>query len=168
MRLFDADFKVPTILDVPLARLRELGIDSLIIDLDNTVTEWNGRDVGEKAQGWFALVKQQGFSACLVSNNHSGERVAVIAGKLGIPSIHRAGKPWRFAFKRALRVLASTPEKTAVIGDQVFTDVLGGNRMGMVTILVDPISPREFIGTKWVRFLERLLAKRYYSKKEEP
>lgn len=167
MGIFDADIKIPTILDVPLERLKEQGITSLIIDVDNTVTEWNGRDVDARAEEWFALIKDRGFSACLVSNNHSGERVGAIAAKLGIPSIHRAGKPWSFAFKRALKVLASTSDKTAVIGDQVFTDVWGGNRMGMLTILVDPISPREFFGTKVMRFLERNLAGREERHKEE-
>lgn len=166
MGLFEADIKVPTILDVPLEKLKEKGITSLIIDVDNTVTEWKGRDVEEKARDWFVLVKSLGFSACLLSNNHSGERVSLIAAKLGIPSICRAGKPGRRAFKKAMKLLSSSPENTAVIGDQIFTDILGGNRMGMLTILVDPISPSEFIGTKFMRILERLLVK-FQSKKKE-
>lgn len=160
MGILDADIRVPSILDVPLDVLKSRGIDSLIVDVDNTVTEWQGWDVEESARDWFLHVKAQGFKACLVSNNNSGERIAKIAARLGIPSIHKAAKPSRAAFRRALRLLNSSAKKTAVIGDQVFTDVLGGNRMGMLTILVDPISPREFIGTKLMRLLEKLLSKR--------
>lgn len=160
MGFLDADITVRTILDIPLDRLKDLGIDSLIVDVDNTITEWRGTDIEEKGKNWFLELKEHGFKACLVSNNNNGERISFIAGKLGIPSIHRAGKPSRNAFIRALRILDSTPETTAVVGDQVFTDVLGGNRMGMLTILVDPISTSEFIGTKIMRFVERIISKR--------
>jgi len=160
MGLLDADIRVRTILDTPLELLKERGIDTLIVDVDNTVTEWRGRDVTDAAKDWFLSVKEQGFKACLVSNNNSGERISLIAEKLGIPSLHRAAKPGKNAFVRALKLLDSTPEKTAVIGDQVFTDVLGGNRMGMLTVLVDPISPSEFPGTKIMRFFEKVLSKR--------
>jgi len=157
MGLLDADLRMKTIIDVPLEKLSELGIDSLIIDVDNTVTEWKGRNVEARAKEWFLSIKEKGFKACLVSNNNSGERIASIAGQLGIPSIHRAGKPRRNAFIRALKILKSKPENTAVIGDQVFTDVFGGNRMGMYTVLVDPISSKEFFGTKLMRLLEKLV-----------
>ena len=160
MGLLDADIKVKTIVDIPLDSLKALGINSLIVDVDNTVTEWKGREVEAKAREWFLALKDQGFKACLVSNNNSGERIALIAGKLGIPSIHKALKPTKSAFLRALKLLEATPETTAVVGDQIFTDILGGNRMRMLTILVDPISSREFFGTKVMRFLERVFSKR--------
>lgn len=157
MGLLDADMRVKSIVEVPLEKLTELGIDSLIVDVDNTVTEWKGKNVEAAAKEWFLMIKEKGFKACLVSNNNSGKRISSIARQLGIPSIHRAGKPRRTAFIRALKLLNSKPENTAVIGDQVFTDVLGGNRMGMFTILVEPISTKEFIGTKLMRILERLV-----------
>lgn len=160
MGILDADIKVKTILDIPLEQLKEKGIDSLIIDVDNTITEWKGRNIEDSARKWFTTVKNKGFKACLVSNNNSGERIAHIAGNLGIPHIHRAAKPSKCAFRRALGILDSAAATTAVIGDQVFTDVLGGNRMGMLTILVDPISPQEFPGTKVMRLMEKLLSKR--------
>ncbi len=160
MGLLDADIKVKSILDIPLELLKEKDIDSLIVDVDNTVTEWRGRNVEESAREWFLALQDQGFKACLVSNNNSGERIGLIAEKLGIPHIHKAGKPFSIAFHSALAILDSTAEKTAVVGDQIFTDVLGGNRMGMMTILVDPISDNEFIGTKVMRVLERIISKR--------
>ncbi|MGI6554715.1 MAG: hypothetical protein ACOX2P_04970 [Bacillota bacterium] len=79
MGLLDADLRIKSIIDVPLEKLSELGIDSLIIDVDNTVTEWKGRNVEARAKEWFLSIKEKGFKACLVSNNNSGERIASIA-----------------------------------------------------------------------------------------
>ena len=69
MGLLDADLRIKSIIDVPLEKLSELGIDSLIIDVDNTVTEWKGRNVEARAKEWFLSIKEKGFKACLVSNN---------------------------------------------------------------------------------------------------
>jgi len=152
--LLKPDLKVKSIFDVPLKELRKKGINSLIIDLDNTITKWNSLEVSQEVLIWFEKIKQSGFKACLVSNN-PGERVSLIAKALGIPSIPKAGKPRRKAFRQALKLLNSSRRETAVVGDQIFTDVLGGNRMGLYTILVDPISSHEFIGTKIMRFFEK-------------
>jgi len=146
-------------MDIPLDKLRRKGIRSLIIDLDNTVTKWNDMEVSSEVIRWFKKVKENGFKACLVSNN-PGERVSLIADELGIPSISKAGKPRRKAFRQALMILDSGRHETAVIGDQLFTDVLGGNRMGLLTIWVEPLSPKEFIGTRVMRLFERFIIRR--------
>jgi len=61
-------------------------------------------------------------------------------------------------------ILETTPGETAVVGDQLFTDILGGNRLGLFTVLVIPMSKREFIGTKIVRMLEKVLLYRLAKK----
>ncbi|KUK11051.1 MAG: HAD-superfamily phosphatase subfamily IIIA [Clostridia bacterium 41_269] len=152
--LLTPDLKVKSIFDIDLQVLQNKGINSLIIDLDNTITRWNALEVSNEVLSWFERIKEKGFKACLVSNN-PGERVSLIAEVLGIPSIPKAGKPRRKAFRQALKILESNINETAVIGDQIFTDVLGGNRMGLYTILVEPISSHEFIGTKIMRFFEK-------------
>ena len=80
--------------------------------------------------------------------------------QLGIFAISKAIKPRRGAFRRIARRFSLTPPEIAVVGDQLFTDVLGGNRAGMYTILVTPIHKHEFIGTKLVRLFERIILKR--------
>ncbi|NLO90284.1 MAG: YqeG family HAD IIIA-type phosphatase [Clostridia bacterium] len=152
--LLKPDLQVKSIFDIPLRELRKKGINSLIIDLDNTITQWNSLEISQEVFQWFEKIKHSGFKACLVSNN-PGERVSLIAKALGIPSIPKAGKPRRKAFRQALKLLNSSLQETAVVGDQIFTDVLGGNRMGLYTVLVDPISSQEFIGTKIMRFFEK-------------
>lgn len=144
---------VDSILDIPLKRLRELNINAFILDLDNTVTEWNSIVVREEVSQWFRLIKQEGFKACILSNNGE-QRIVAVAKTLGIPYVHRAQKPRRKGYRRALSLMGVSAGETAVIGDQIFTDVLGGNRAGLFTILVKPIARKEFMGTKISRGME--------------
>ncbi|MBE3573001.1 MAG: YqeG family HAD IIIA-type phosphatase [Moorella humiferrea] len=158
LKLLQPDLYVRSLRDIPLAALKARGIRGLIIDLDNTVTEWGRATLDREVYQWFMDLKKQGLRACLVSNNRD-ERVKKIASYLGIPGISRAGKPRRRAFYQAMAVMETAVDDTAVIGDQVFTDVLGGNRLGLFTILVMPINKREFFGTRLMRQLEKLITK---------
>ncbi len=153
------DIYVESILDLPLSKLYDLGIRTFILDLDNTVTEWNSREVSREVVTWMKAVKELGFKACIVSNN-GWERVESVAEGLGIPFVSKAGKPRRKAFRRALEVMDSSQAETAVIGDQIFTDILGGNRMNLFTILVVPINNREFIGTRIMRKFEIMVLRK--------
>lgn len=144
------------LLDIPLGELREQNITAFIVDLDNTITDWNSNVISGEIEEWFRSIQAQGFKVCILSNN--GERrIKKVADKLAIPFIHRAAKPRRGAFYRAIYIMGVTAAQTAVIGDQIFTDILGGNRAGLYTILVRPLSEREFMGTKVNRMLERLV-----------
>lgn len=150
---------VDSILDIPLERLRELKIRAFILDLDNTVTEWNSNEVREEVSQWFYLIKQKGFKACILSNNGES-RIVSVAKALDIPFVHRAQKPRRGGYRRALALMGVDACETAVIGDQIFTDVLGGNRSGLFTILVKPIARKEFMGTKISRGMEFFVLRR--------
>lgn len=151
--------KVPTIYDIDLAALRARGIRGVILDLDNTIVPWGSREVGERLPAWIAAAKGADLRLCIVSNN-AGTRVTAIADQLGLPVETWALKPRRGAIRRALAVMGTTPDATALVGDQIFTDILGGNRLGLHTILVRPQSQREFILTRLVRLLERLFLQR--------
>lgn len=153
------DIFVQSVLDIPLEELKELGIKAFIFDLDNTLTEWNSNEVRSEIIEWFKTIKRKGFKACILSNNGE-QRVITVAQKLDIPYIFRARKPSRNAFFKALSVLQVQASQTAVIGDQIFTDVLGGNRTGLFTILVVPIAKREFLGTKISRCMEFFVLRR--------
>lgn len=157
LKLFYPDIYVNSLVDIPVERLREKHITSYIMDLDNTVTEWNSNHLTDEVTEWVRALKEGGCKACIVSNNKE-KRVAAVAGALEIPYVCRAGKPFRRAFRRALTQLGAAHNETAVVGDQIFTDILGGNLMGMVTILVNPINKREFLGTRVMsRNLEKLI-----------
>jgi HAD superfamily phosphatase (TIGR01668 family) len=101
---------------------------------------------------------------CIASNTHNPRRLREIASELGIPCMDRIAKPRRKGLRKAMAAMGSDQTTTALIGDQIFTDVLGGNRLSLYTILVKPMHKREFIGTKFTRLIERValawLAKR--------
>jgi len=145
-----------SIFDIPLERLYRDGIRGVIIDLDNTLTEWNNSELSRETIKWIERAGKVGLKLCFVSNN-SDERVREIAKIVEVPFVARARKPRRRSFLRAMEIMQTRSEETAVIGDQVFTDMLGGNRLRLLTILVTPISKHEFIGTRFVRLLEKLI-----------
>lgn len=148
-----------SLLDVSLPDLSGMGIGGIIIDIDNTLTEWHSPILSEKAAVWLEQAVREGIRICFVSNN-SPRRVQEVADKAGIPFVASAQKPRRHSFKRAMEIMGTTAGQTAVIGDQLFTDILGGNRMGLLTILVTPISSREFFGTRLMRLVEAFFLKR--------
>ena len=148
-----------SIYELNAADLHARGIRGIIADMDNTLVPWNDRAVYPRLASWLARLKEKGFRLCIVSNN-SRERGGQLALDLDIPAIWYAIKPRRRAFRKALQMMELTPQETAVIGDQIFTDVLGGNRLGLYTILVTPITDKEFIWTRLMRKLERYVLKR--------
>jgi hypothetical protein len=148
--------QVKTIYDIPLDRLIEMGIRGIITDLDNTLVGARVPAATPALIEWLAEVKRRGLKVVIVSNNAQG-RVSAFAGPLSIPFIYRARKPGMRAFRKALEIMNLKPEDTVVIGDQMLTDVFGGRRMGLYTILVTPISPMdEGFFTRINRKLERI------------
>ncbi|MCX7602227.1 MAG: YqeG family HAD IIIA-type phosphatase [Meiothermus sp.] len=134
--------------------LQERGLRALLLDLDNTLVPY--RTYGEAPLGllaWLQTLQDAGIQVMLVSNG-SRRRVRYWCEKLGVPGFGPAGKPW-FGFRKALRRLGLAPREVAVVGDQLFTDVLGGNLIGAYTVLVPPLSKREMGYTRLVRKLER-------------
>jgi len=159
LRKLKPDIFAATLLDIPLDELKKRGIKGLVIDLDNTLTKWNSCEINPEIYSWLKELKEMDFRICIVSNNDVG-RLRGFMEDLQIPYISNAFKPGKSAFVKAMQLLNSGPAKTAVIGDQLFTDILGGKRLGCFTILVTPLSQREFIGTKIMRKIERLLLKK--------
>ncbi|ADU51329.1 HAD superfamily (subfamily IIIA) phosphatase, TIGR01668 [Thermaerobacter marianensis DSM 12885] len=153
-RLLTPRFVVPSIYAIRWDDLRDLGVRGLVLDLDNTLARRDQPLPDETLRRWLDEARQQGFSACILSNNLE-HRVQLFAQACGVPAVHAATKPRRRAFLRALQTIGVEPAQAAVIGDQIFTDVLGGNRLGMVTVLVTPLPGKEFVGTRLVRLVER-------------
>ena len=148
------------VLELDCRELRERGICGVILDLDNTLTRWRSIDIAPEVVEWIDGLAQAGMRACIVSNAISFRRVKVVAERLGLPWISRAVKPFPQGYRRAMTLLQTTPDTTAVIGDQLFTDILGGNRLGLFTVLVEPLYPYEAWTTALLqRPLERLVGR---------
>ncbi len=156
---FAADCHAETLPDVPLDRLAATGVRGIVVDLDNTVCAYRQPELAPGVAEWVAAARDRGFALVLVSNNFT-ERVASVGAQLGIPVVPNALKPLPFAFMRALRVLGTPRRATVVIGDQLFTDVLGAKMLGMRTILTKPLVESDFPLTRVLRFLERTIAGR--------
>lgn len=131
--------QVNTIYDIDLKALWEQGKRGIITDLDNTLVGAKAPLATPELIDWLKVVGQLGFQVVIVSNNNK-PRVSKFAEPLSLPFIYRAKKPTSASFYKAMALMKLRPEQTVVIGDQMMTDVLGGNRMGLYTILVLPIA----------------------------
>ncbi|NLT96212.1 MAG: YqeG family HAD IIIA-type phosphatase [Clostridia bacterium] len=140
--------------------LKKKGIKGIIIDLDNTMTNWNERFITEDVCNWVKMMESQGLRFCVLSNSGK-RRIEETVKKLGLSYVANAFKPRKQGFVLAMKKLKTEPVNTAVIGDQLFTDILGGKRLGMTTILIKPRATREFFGTKLMRKLEKIILKRF-------
>jgi len=149
--------RVNSIYDISLAELWDRGIRGLITDLDNTLVGAGEPMATPRLLIWLEQVKALGFQVVIVSNNDE-IRVSRFATPLNLAFIHRAKKPTTAAFHKALQMMKLSAEQAVVIGDQMLTDVLGGNRMGLHTILVLPIALHdEGFFTRINRRLEKIV-----------
>ncbi|RDI96649.1 YqeG family HAD IIIA-type phosphatase [Meiothermus sp. QL-1] len=147
--------------------LRERGLRGVILDLDNTLVPYGF--YGEPPAhlvGWLEELKAAGIPLVLVSNG-SRARVGYWREKLGVLGLGPAGKPW-CGFRSALRRMGLQACEVAVVGDQLFTDVLGGNLVGAYTVLVPPLSSRELGYTRLVRRLERFVLRVLLAEEFDP
>ncbi len=135
------------------------GIKGIILDLDNTIIPWRSGVMESEMAELLKTYIRADLKLCIVSNALSN-RVERLLKPLGIPGIARAVKPRRKAFMEAMQILGTTERETAVVGDQIFTDIYGGNRLGLYTVLVVPMTKKEFVGTKLVRIIEKSLINR--------
>ena len=155
--LLKPDMIATSVSAVDLDELARRGIRGLLLDLDNTLVAWRRCEVQADVRRWAEEARGRGFRMCVASNTRNNRRLEQLARDLQIDFVKGVVKPRRGGLTRAMAAIGTTPSNTAVIGDQIFTDVLGGNRTGLLTILVRPIDKREFFGTRISRAVERLL-----------
>ncbi|NLJ96139.1 MAG: YqeG family HAD IIIA-type phosphatase [Clostridiales bacterium] len=140
-------------------KLYKEGYRGIIFDIDNTLVE-HGADASPRAISLIAKIKELGFDVCLISNNKE-ERVSRFNREIKVKTIHNAKKPAKKNFIKATKLMGTTIENTVFIGDQLFTDVFGANRIGMMSYFVKPIHPKEEIQIVFKRKLERIVLKHY-------
>lgn len=139
MALLRADFTAGSFQEVTGEALERRGIKLLLADLDNTLVPYGVPVPDERVIRWRDDLAAHGVTLLILSNNRHESRPRIFSEALGAPYIGRAGKPKPRSFYRAMERLGVTKEQTAIIGDQIFTDVLGGGLAGVSTILVEPI-----------------------------
>lgn len=154
LKHFLPDEHVKSILDITPGLLKERGIKGIITDLDNTLVEWDRPNATPQLIKWFDEMRKNNILVTIVSNNNE-TRVKSFSDPLDIPFIFQAKKPMSRAFKKAINRMGLKREEAVVIGDQLLTDVLGGNRGGFHTILVVPVAQTDGFFTKFNRLVER-------------
>jgi len=149
---------VETIRDVDPEALKARGITAIITDLDNTLVPWRHYEIADGVTEWLRKLEDAGIKICIASNTLHMKRLKQLAETMGIPFVDRVRKPAPGGFLRSMKAMGSNRENTAVFGDQIFTDVLAGNRLGLTTILLrPPLSREEFISTQCVRYVENVV-----------
>ncbi len=148
--------KASSLSSINLRYMQDIGKQGIILDLDNTITLWKEDVLANEAREFIEQAVKLQFRICLLSNA-TKNRTAKIAGIYNLPYVSLARKPAKDAYLKALRLLNLKADEVVAVGDQIFTDILGGNRAGCYTILVPPLGPREFVGTKLMRQLEKLV-----------
>lgn len=158
MKIFQPKMYFRTIEDIAVKTLQKRNIKGLILDIDNTLVPPHTPEADERAKR-FVYRMQEAFKICIVSNNIY-ERAEKFANSFPVDFICDGNKPAKKPFLLALEKLKLEPEEIAVIGDQIFTDVWGANRMGMISVLVNPVCDKEGKFVKFKRLLEKLVFKR--------
>jgi HAD superfamily phosphatase (TIGR01668 family) len=142
LRILTPHHRIASVLELTPDRLRGLGLESLLLDADGTLKRYTSDECAPGVAEWLSLLKQAGFGLCLVSNG-LGERIGRFAEKADLPFVPKAVKPLPRGCRLAMRKKGFRRESTAMVGDQLFADVMAGRLAGIVTFLVEPIHPEE-------------------------
>ena len=146
--------------EITIQELIKNKIKLLILDVDNTLIDYYN-NLSEDVINWTKSMKGQGIKIYILSNSSNKEKVKEVAKKLDVPYKNFAMKPLKRGFKYVEKQVNIPKENIAVVGDQIFTDVLGGNRAKMFTILVEPINnKKDFWYTAWKRPIENKIKKK--------
>lgn len=151
--------------DVTPSFLKENNIDTLLLDIDNTLAPYEQPEPDEKLIHWLASLTENGIKYAFISNNSSDERIIIFNKTIGAPAYAKSGKP--FASKnidKALTLLSSKRESSAFMGDQIFTDVCTGKFNGMKAILVPPIKDKKTLFFRFKRALEKPILNHFFKK----
>lgn len=158
MDKFVPDLFYQNVYSIDYKKLKKMGIKCLIFDLDNTISSYEVNEPDKKIKELFYNLAKD-FKIILLSNN-TKNRVRPFKEKLNVDSSYKSGKPFKKKYQKVLDLYGYKDTEIACIGDQLLTDVLGANKMGFTSILVNPISPNEPFRTKINRFFERKIIKK--------
>ena len=152
LRLVTPHIRVENAWELTAQRLGELGLRSLLLDVDCTLTRYHRQELSPETAAWLEELRTAGIGLCLISNG-MGRRIRAFAEQIGLPCVAKAMKPLPWGIRSALRKLNAVPAETAIVGDQLFADVMAGRLAGVRSILVRPIHPEE---EPWFTRLKRL------------
>ena len=145
--------------EITIDFLKKNKLKALILDVDNTLIDYY-KNLAEVKKQWAKELQDNGIVLYILSNTNKEEKVKKVAETLNIPYEFFAKKPSKKGFLKIQKKININPENIGVVGDQIFTDVVGGNRCQMFTILVDPVDKKDYWYTAWKRPLEKIIKRR--------
>ena len=151
--------------DVGTELLYKLGAQAVLLDVDNTIATYTSHEPIEGALEWTHRLSEAGYKVVIVSNNYK-KRVSAFASRFGLPYISFAMKPLPFGYVRAAGMLGLRCRDCVIIGDQIFTDVIGANMCGMKSVLLEPIEPEEGWTFRVRRYFERSLREKFKTRED--
>ncbi len=154
LRFVTPHLRLDSVLELDAGLVRSLGLSGLLLDVDCTLKDHGAEAFPAAVLAWAGRLRADGVRMCLLSNGRSG-RIGALARTLGVPFVAKAYKPLPFGCRAALRALGLDAARAALVGDQLFADVLAGRLAGLTTVLVRPTSPEEPWFTRLKRPLER-------------
>lgn len=160
LQTFYPDYEAESIEAIDFEEWYRKGYRGVIFDIDNTLVP-HGAPADERAIAFFKRLNALGMKTMLLSNNKE-PRVKMFADAVGSPYIYKAGKPGKGGYERAMEQMGTIPQTTLFVGDQLFTDVWGARRVGIVSYLVKPIHPKEEIQIVLKRYLEKIVLYFYH------
>lgn len=160
------DYYCDKVTDITLELLEKNQIKGILLDVDNTLIDFD-RNLVEGAKEWIDKIKQNGIRCMILSNSNKQDKVKAVATELDLPYIYFATKPLKRGFRKAKEQMGLQGENMAVVGDQIFTDIVGANRNKMFSILVNPLAKKDIWVTKWKRPLEEMIVKSYVKKQKK-
>ena len=165
-RYFMPDLYLDDIYSIEPAFLKRKGIRAVLLDIDNTLVTYDDPKPTPSVLSWLNALADQGIAAAIISNNHR-ERVECFNAELGFFATWDSAKPSGKCYRAAMKHLGTDKTNTAVIGDQVFTDVWSAKRLGLYCILVKPIKDKTSLFFRAKRALEKPILRRYAKRKED-
>lgn len=145
-----------SIYDIDYDLLMKHKIDTILFDIDNTITKVDDLNVPQETINLFENLKNKNFKLLIFSNNHV-ERAQPISKILDVKMLADAGKPQKEAYDKALKILDSKKENTVAIGDQILSDIVGAKKYGIKSILVDQLSEENNIQTGMAQKLQKIM-----------
>lgn len=160
------EYRFNTFREATVEFLTSKGIKGIVLDVDNTLEPYENPKPGEDVINWLLALKNAGINAAIVSNNDS-ERIDIFNEELGLVAYSKAGKPFKKNVLLAMKAMGTDKSNTILMGDQIFTDVWAAHNAGIPAILVPPIKDKTNFLTRFKRWLEKPILRRYEKRRDK-
>lgn len=166
LKNFYPDYIFEKVEDIPYDLISREGIRLILMDMDNTLIDFKGKS-SKNLKKWIKMLKSKDVKLYIISNSFSEEKVKRVSKELGVKYFFKAKKPLSRGFKMVCDFFPDISKKEIMmVGDQLFTDIYGGNKFNIKTVLVKRINKRENFVSKFKRPVEKVILNHYYNKEE--